>query len=190
MTFLVTIRIVISNHCIFKVIKYFSVIQPNSSSRMSPLPNITEIAGPIIDGTDITQVELTLMETLVYGFFAPLGITCMIFIITAWIAMLGVSIYEAIQDWRRDWLTVSEMRPTSKPTSIYLILDDERARSPLLDVKKWSEDAREGEDFFSRNRLPNYGTITQMPRHETSDVWESTAVSKEMTGESSGTYQI
>ncbi|TGO11906.1 hypothetical protein BTUL_0098g00060 [Botrytis tulipae] len=157
---------------------------------MSPIPNIIGITGHIKDAADITQVELTVMETIIYGFFAPMGIIFMIFIITTWTAILMVSIYEAIQDWTYGWLAVSEKRPTSKPTSIYLILDDEAARSPLLDVKKWSEDERGGEHFFSSDGLPNYGTITQMPRHETDDVWESTAASKEMTKVSSGPYQI
>lgn len=157
---------------------------------MSPLPSIIGITGHITDATDITKVELTVMETIIYGFFAPLGIIFMIFIITTWIAILMVSIYEAIQDWTHGWLAVSEKRPTSKPTSIYLVLDDEAERSPLLDIKQCSEGGREGEDFFGSNRLPNYGTITQIPRHETDDVWESTAASKEMTRESSSTYQI
>ncbi|KAF7883055.1 hypothetical protein EAF00_011544 [Botryotinia globosa] len=149
---------------------------------MSPLPNTIGITGHIKDAADITQVELTVMETIIYGFFAPLGIIFMIFIITTWTAILMVSIYEAIQDWKHGWLAVSEKRPTSEPTSIYFILDDEAARSPLLDVKKW------GEEFFGSDGLPNYGTITQMPRHETDDVWESTAASKEMTKVSSGPY--
>ncbi|KAF7918861.1 uncharacterized protein EAE98_009639 [Botrytis deweyae] len=159
---------------------------------MSPLPKITEITGHVTDAIDITQVELTLLETLTYGFFAPLGIICMIFIISSWMAILLVAIYDAIENWGCSWLAVSERRPTSKLTNanVYLISDDERATSPLLDVKKWSEDVGEGEDFFSSNGLPNYGTITQMQRHETDDVWESTAASKEMTRKSSSTYQI
>ncbi|KAF5876787.1 uncharacterized protein Bfra_003194 [Botrytis fragariae] len=157
---------------------------------MSPLPDITEITGPIINGTDITQVELTIMETIIFGFFAPLGIICMIFIITSWIAILIISIYETINDWRRGSLDASERRPMSKPTNIYLNSVNESARNSLLDVKKWSEHAIKGVEFFSKNDLPNYGTITWMSRDEIDALQRSRAVSKEMMGMSLGDDQV
>ncbi|KAF7943539.1 hypothetical protein EAE96_011462 [Botrytis aclada] len=157
---------------------------------MSPLPSIPEITGCIADATEITQVELTLIETIIYGFFAPLGIICALFIITTWIAILGVSIYDTIHDWRRGSWVESEMSPRTKSTNTYFIPDDDEASSPLLDAKKWLENKLEEEVFFRRNGLPNYGTIRQMSRDEIDDIRGSISVSKEMMWVSSGDDQV
>ncbi|TEY42317.1 hypothetical protein BOTCAL_0395g00110 [Botryotinia calthae] len=157
---------------------------------MSPLPNIAKITMAIKDATDVTQIELTVMETIIYGFFAPLGIICMIFFITAWIAILIISIYDRMGNWIHDSSVASEKRRASKPTSRHLTPINERANSPLLYVNKWSENWTEGVEFFDRDGLPNYGTITQRPRDEFGDTREGIVVSKEMMRESSGTDQV
>lgn len=157
---------------------------------MSPLPKIAENIVAIKNATDVTQIELTVMETIIYGFFAPLGIICMIFFITTWIAILIIFIYDRMDNWIRGLSVASEKRPTSKPTSRHLTPNYERANSPLLYVNKWSGNWTEGEKFFGRDELPNYGTITQRPRDEFDDIREGIAISKEMTRESSGTNQV
>lgn len=157
---------------------------------MSPLPNIAENVVAIKNATDVAQIELTVMETIIYGFFAPLGIICMIFFITTWIAILIISIYDRMDNWMRNSSVAGEKRPTSKLMSRHLTPNNERANSPLLCVNKWSENWTEGEESFGTDGLSNYGTITQRSRDEFDDIREGIAVPKEMTKESSGTDQV
>ncbi|KAF7912107.1 uncharacterized protein EAF01_001128 [Botrytis porri] len=157
---------------------------------MSPLPNITEITGAVTDTAEIADFDVTVMEMIIYGFFAPFGIICMIFIIAGWIAILSVSIYDTIHDWRCGLLEVSESRSTSQQTNTYLISDDERARNPRLNVNNWSQYSMEEENFSSRDESSSYGTMTWMSRDEIDNFRRSIAASDEMMEVSSWDNEV